>query len=399
MCIRDRLNADGSLDTGFDPGDGAYAPVLAVAVRDDGKVLIGGEFEKVDSVDRNRIAQLNADGSLDTGFDTIEGANNFVYSVALQSHGKVLIGGTFTQVDGENHYHFARLNANGSLNAAFNPGDGANGTVHVVAVQPDGKVLIGGEFTQVSGVDRNHIARLNDDGSLDSGFDPSTGPDAHVTSLAPQPDGKVIIGGSFTQVDGVDRNRIARLKADGSLDSGFDTSTGANSLVYAVALQPDGKVLIGGWFTKVDDVTRNYIARLNADGSLDTTFDTSTGANNVVYSAALQLDSKVLIGGAFTQVDDVERNNIARLNTDGSLDTSFDTSVGANNIVRSVAIQTDGKVLIGGYFSQVDGEGLNRIARLNADGSLDTSFDPGTGANNPVRTCLLYTSPSPRDLN
>ena len=384
-----RLNADGSLDTDFDLGTGANYNVYGLAVQDDGKVLIGGWFTEVDGVARNYIARLNQDGSLDTGFDTSIGSNNPVYSVAAQPDGKVLIGGEFSLVEGVPRNRIARLNANGSLNAAFNPGDGANGTVQVVAVQSDGKVLIGGEFTQVDGVARSQVARLNADGTLDTGFDTSKGPGTHVTALTPQADSKVIIGGSFTKVDEVERNRIARLKADGSLDEGFDPGTGANSLVYAVALQPDGKVLNGGWFTEVNGVERNHIARLNADGSLDTTFDTSTGANNVVYAVALQPNGRVLIGGAFTQVDGALRNNIARLNQDGSLDTGFDTSLGPNNIVRSMAIQTDGKVLIGGYFSQVDSVARNYIAQLNADGSLDATFDTSVGANNTVRAVAV----------
>ena len=383
-----RLNADGSLDTTFDPSiEGG--PVNAVAVQDENKVLIGGQFTKVDNVDRNRIARLNADGSLNTGFNTSTGPNSFVRSVAIHTDGKVLIGGYFTQVDSVVRAHITRLNANGSLNDTFNPGSGANGNVYAVAVQPDSNVLIGGEFTQVNGVARSHVARLNADGTLDTGFDTNIEANTSVTALTPQPDGKVLIGGNFTQVDGVARNFIARLKADGSLDEGFDPSAGPNSLVCAVALQPNGKVLIGGWFTQVNGVDRNYIARLNADGSLDTTFDTSTGANSAVYAVALQSDGNVLIGGNFTQVDVVARSRIARLNADGSLDTSFDTSTGADNLVLAIALQDDGKVLIGGDFIKVDNEGRNRIARLNPDGSLDTGFDSSVGANNTVRAVTI----------
>jgi len=384
-----RLNTDGSLDTSFDTSSGANNVVLSTALQSDGKVLIGGHFTQVDGVGRNHIARLNADGSLDTYLDTGTGPNSFVRSVAIHTDGKVLIGGSFTQVDGDAQYHIARLNANGSLNAAFNPGVGANDTVYVLAVQPDGKVLIGGAFTTVDGVARSHVARLNANGWLDAGFDTSMGANGPVTALVPQSDGKVLIGGTFTEVDGMARKYIARLNDDGSLDESFDPNPGANGLVKAMALQPDGKVLIGGWFTAVDNVTRNYIARLNEDGSLDTGFDTSMGANSAVYAVAPQSDGKVLIGGNFTQVDDVDRNHIARLNADGSLDTSFDTSTGVDKLVLVLALQDDGKVLIGGDFTNVEGVGRSYIARLNPDGSLDTGFDPGSGANNTVLAVVV----------
>ena len=152
--------------------------------------------------------------------------------------------------------------------------------------------------------------------------------------------------------------------------------------MYALAVQPDGKVLIGGNFTTVGGTARSSIARLNADGSLDTTFDPGVGVSSNVRAMALQPDGKVLIGGWFATVAGTNRNHIARLNADGSLDASFDPGAGASGTVYDIVVQADGKVLIGGAFNTVDGVARNRIARLNADGSLDTSFNPGSGANN-----------------
>jgi uncharacterized delta-60 repeat protein len=393
-CVA-RLNNNGSLDTGFDTTTGADNSVRAVAFQPDGKVLIGGDFTTVNGVGRNRIARLNANGSLDTGFNPGTGVLGAVEAVALQLDGKVLIGGQFTQFNEVGRNNIARLNANGSLDTGFNPGTGADSTVLTVALQTNGQVLIGGNFTHVNGVDRNFIARLNANGTLDSGFDPGTGANDQVEALAVQPDGHALIGGLFTTVNGVGRNRIARLNADGTLDTGFDTSIGANNTVYAVALEPrrqDGKVLIGGDFTTVNEVGRNRIARLNANGSLDTGFDPGTGADGTVYTIAVQLDGKVLIGGNFTTINGVGRNRAARLNTDGSLDASFDPGTGATFAVRALVIQPDGKVLIGGQFTQVNGVDRNHIARLNSNGSLDAGFDPGTGANGWVYGVALQSN-------
>jgi len=177
------------------------------------------------------------------------------------------------------------------------------------------------------------------------------------------------------------RNYIARLNADGSLDTSFNVGTGANALVQAIALQTDGKVLIGGSFTTVNDEARNYITRLNSNGSLDASFNIGAGANGVVRSLTLQADGKVLIGGGFTALNGVSINRIARLNSNGSVDASFNPGTGANDFVKAITLQADGKVLIGGEFTTMNDLPHNSIARLNNNGLLDTSFNAYTGGD------------------
>src|SRR5207248_2984893 len=136
-----------------------------------------------------------------------------------------------------------------------------------------------------------------------------------VNALALQPDGKVLIGGGFSNVGFLGRNRIARLNSDGSLDAAFlDGLAGANNTINSIALQPDGKVLIGGLFTSVNGVGRNRIARLTSDGSIDTTFQNGmSGANSSVFSIALQPDGNVVIGGDLTIINGVASDKVARL--------------------------------------------------------------------------------------
>ncbi len=349
--------------------DGTY--VYNSIIQPDGKILICGFFNKYNGISRNNIARLNSNGSLDTSFDPGSGANNVIYEIALQSDGKILIGGLFTSYDGTARNYIARLNADGSLDATFDPGTGANHYITALALQSDGKILIGGAFTIYDGITRIHIARLNTDGSLDATFDPGTGANGGVTSIALQSDGKILIGGAFTIYDGTNRNRIARLDDDGSLDATFDPGAGANSYITALALQSDGKILIGGMFTDYDGTAINHIARIEDDGDIDATFGVGTGANSAIYSIALQSDGKILIGGLFTSYDGTARNYIARLDDDGSLDATFDPGSGANNYVFAITIQTDGKILIGGQFTTFDGDTANRLARLNTDGELD----------------------------
>jgi uncharacterized delta-60 repeat protein len=305
-----------------------------------------------------------APGDLDTGFNP--NANGSIYATAVQPDGKIVIGGYFTTVGGATRNYIARLNADGTLDTSFNPT--ANNGVNCTIVQADGKIILGGQFTTIGGGTRNNLARLNADGTLDTTFNPNANVD--VLCLALQTDGKIVVGGRFTTVGGVPRNRIARLNADGTLDTNFNPN--ANSEVHAVAVQADGKIVIGGIFTTIGGATRNSVARLNADGTLDTF---NPNVNAIVDCIAVQADGKIVIGGNnFTTVGGVPRNRIARLNADGTLDTNFNPN--ALNAVYSLLVQTDGKIVIGGAFTSVSGATRNRVARLNPDGTLDTAFNP-----------------------
>jgi uncharacterized delta-60 repeat protein len=197
-------------------------------------------------------------------------------------------------------FNFGRPHGFFSDPANPEPGEGTNSAIISLTLQPDGKVLIGGTFEIYNGMRRNRIARLNTDSSLDTTFNPGTGANDWVRYFFLQPDGKVLIGGDFTGYTSTSRNRIARLNADGSLDTTFNPGTGANSSVQSLALQPNGKVLIGGLFTSYNGTPCNYIARLNADGRLDTSFNPGTGANSSIWYLALQPNGKVLTGGVFT---------------------------------------------------------------------------------------------------
>ena len=212
---------------------------------------------------------------------------------------------------------------------------------------------------------RSGVARFNPDGSRDGTFRPGAGTTAFVWALALQPDGKILAVGGFEAFNRKPCCRLVRLESDGAVDAGFNTGSGADGTVFAVALQSDGKIVIGGDFNRINQVERNRIAQLNPDGSVDTTFDPGAGPNSGIRSLALQRDGKILIGGVFTSVDGVARNRIARLNKDGSLDAGFDPGEGASEVVRWVVPQADGKVVIVGGFSRFDGSPCVRLARLH----------------------------------
>jgi uncharacterized delta-60 repeat protein len=351
------------LDTGFNPdGNGE---VNELVVQSDGKILIGGSFTSLGSTPsttRNRVARLNSEGTLDTFNPNVNGV---VRAIAVQSDGKIVIGGDFTTVGGVPHNYVARLNSDGTLDSTFNgniPSDATNLRVWDLAVQSDGKIIIGGNFTKVGSGSptptRNNIARLNSDGSLDTGFNPDA--NGGVNSVAVQSDGKIIIGGSFDKLNNnsTTRARVARLNSDGTLDT---FAPFVNSNVSKVAVQSDGKILIGGSFTQVDSQFVNRFARLNSDGTPDSGFNPNVSSS--IDAVAVQSDGKILIGGFFTLVGGITRNRVARLNSDGSLDTGFNPD--ANGVVRALAVQSDGKIIIGGGFTTVGGVTRNRVARLS----------------------------------
>jgi uncharacterized delta-60 repeat protein len=406
VLLAEEGRAQSAVD-GFDPG--ADRNVKALAVQPDGKIIVGGTFSTLGgggtgTTTRKHIGRLNPDGTLDLSFDP--GANDIVDALAIQADGKIVVGGFFTTLGGGGsgtsvRNHIARVNPDGTLDTSFDPG--ANAEIICLALQADGKILVGGSFTTLGGggtgrTARNRIARLNPDGTLDTTFDP--GANGEVDALAIQADGQILVGGAFTTLGGggtTVRNHIARLNSNGTPDTSFDP--GANNNVLALAVQPDGKILLGGDFTTVGGggtgtTPRARIARLFANGRAEASFD--PGANDHVKALVVEADGQILVGGDFTTFGGggsgmTARNHIARLNLDGTLDTSFDP--GANQTaVIVLAVQADNKILVGGTFTMLGGGGSgiytrNFIGRLYADGTLDNNFDPG--ANSSVRAVAL----------
>jgi len=390
-----RLNSDGTRDTTFttNTGTGFSSNVESLAVQSDGKIICGGSFTAFNNTTVNRIVRLNSDGTRDTSFTTNTGTafNSTVESIAIQSDGKLVIGGGFTTFNGTTVNRIVRLNSDGTRDTTFttNIGTGFSSNVSALAVQSDGKLVIGGGFATFNGTTVNRIVRLNSDGTRDTAFTTNTGTafGSNVESLAVQSDGKIICGGSFTAFNNTTVNRIVRLNSDGTRDTSFTTNTGTgfNSTVNSLAVQSDGKIVCGGFFSTFNGTEVNFIARLNSDGTRDTTFTTNngTGFNSTVTSIAIQSDGKIVCGGGFTTFNSVTVNFIARLNSDGTRDTTFTTNTGTgfNSTVTSIAIQSDGKIVCGGYFTTFNGTTVNHIARLNSDGTLDTTFTTNTGTS------------------
>lgn len=321
---------------------------------------------------------------LDLSFDPENNANSVVESITLQPDGKIIVTGHFSS-------KIVRLNSDGSKDQSFNQPADWGATLKDADLLSDGKIIVVGNFTDFDGTSVNHIVRLNTDGTVDNSFNQGIGANNYINCVNVQDDGKIIIGGVFTEYDGTARGGVARLNADGTLDNSFQTGTGLSGIsseAESIDIQNDGKILLAGKFTSYDGNPSEQSVRLNSDGSFDASYTSpalggGSAADRRIADIKVQSDGKIIIGGHFETVAGTTRKCIARLNSDGTVDNSFDPGDGAQltwgTLVVSVHILTDGKILVGGKFNSFDGEDRRCIARVNADGSFDAAFDSGEG--------------------
>src|SRR5262245_48323932 len=334
----------GSLDPTFNAGAIADARVNAVAVQVDGRIIIAGQF----STGAPRIARLMSDGTPDTSFHPGLGANNEILALAIQSDGKILIGGTFTFYNVTARNRIARLNGDGTLDASFNPGTGADQPVQAIAIAADGKIVIGGAFGLFNGTPRNRIARVLANGTLDGSFNPGTGANGTILALAIQTDSLILAGGDFNNYNGFGIGHLVRINTNGLRDIGFTVGAGADTTVRTIAIQPDGKILIGGNFLAYGGTPRARVARVNGNGTLDGGFTPGLGADQPVWSVFPLADGRITLAGNFVNYNGTPRSRIALLNSDGTLHVAFNPGLGADNLVTYIRPQADGKLILTG---------------------------------------------------
>ncbi len=367
----------GSPDVAFSPTAAMNDSVLALALQSGGQIVAGGSFSIVNGAAMSHLARLNPDGTLDTGFlNGLAGAEGSVNALISQADDRILIGGAFDKVDGISRNRMARLMTDGTLDTSFNPGAGVDNSVFALAqtfINGSRVAYLGGAFSTVNGVSFSGIARLNDDGSVDNTFAPGLGANGPVYAIAAYPTnsiydaGQVLVGGAFSNFNNYAVGNLVRLNVNGSVDTNFDLNLGANGTVRALAIQTDGGIVIGGDFTVVNGTPLNHIARLNPDGSLDAAFaaNVGTSVNGVVDTIAVQADNRIVLAGDFTQANGVTRHSITRLMPDGTVDPTINFGDGANGAINALVIQpADGMLVIGGGFTQFNDQPHDHIARL-----------------------------------
>lgn len=290
-------------------------PIWDIYVQKSGKIIIGGEFYNYGTSNIDHLVRLNEDGTIDSSFKTDPGASSNVWTISEDNEGRIYIGGEFDFYNGFNSRNIARLHYDGSFDPTFYVGSGFKGSVYKIAVQNDGKILVGGSFLNYRGVSQRSLVRLDEYGDMDTGFNGITsGLNGSVYDIIPLDDGDIIIVGNFTLYNEITVRRIARLNEDGSLDSAFNNGgSGASNIVRSVDLLPDGKYLISGNFISYNGLTARRIARLNSDGSLDESFIPTEGFDQYVRVIAIHSDKGILVGGEYSSFNSESNSHLVRL--------------------------------------------------------------------------------------
>jgi uncharacterized delta-60 repeat protein/uncharacterized repeat protein (TIGR02543 family) len=376
---------------GTQVGLGSSSITYKAAQHNDGRVVVVGAFASWNGVSSvNRVARLNADGTRDTAFSATlgSGPTGSQDHVLVQPDNKIVVTGALSSWSGSSsEYRIVRLNEDGSLDSNFiaNIGTGpTNASVSTGAQifnlvrQSDGKLLLVGSFTSWNGLEAGGIVRLNTDGSLDETFRANIGNGAanNVGAIGLQSDGKIILAGSFATWRGDTVNRIIRLNTDGTRDTTFTTGTGLNKPAYGLAMQSDNKIVIVGEFTTYNGATANRVLRLNSDGTLDTTFSSNilAGPDTLATRISIQSDGKLLVSGQFATWKTITVGSLVRLNSNGTIDAGFSSAIGSalsSSAVNSILVQSDQKLIVLGTFTSWNGTTVGRIVRLNADGTID----------------------------
>ncbi len=346
-----------NLDLSFDPGSGPSSTIKKILVLPNDKILITGLIRSYNGSTANRCFRINADGSYDSTFRPM-GFNGIPIVAYSTTHGLFVANAGGNVGSSGAHYLMYKYNMDGVKDYSFYSTT-TNGEVEAIAIQDDGKVIQAGNFTGYgsgsSAVEMNRIGRQDSNGRLDTTFNIGSGANDIIYTVAIQNDGKIVIGGSFTSFNGIQRNRIARLNTDGSLDMSFNP--GASGTVYSIVIQNDGKILVGG----------SSIVRLNINGEVDSIFDEASNIGGSVRSIVVRSNGQIYAGGTFGGFN---HNRIVRLNTNGTIDDTFGTDSGFSGSsynwakVYSIGLQSDGKLIIGGYFESYNGVERKNIARL-----------------------------------
>ncbi len=361
-------------------GDGMqFIPTFAFEVDSNQYIVSSANTGNYNGVPTTTTIVLDSTGKLSKSLPILNGRFN---SMVRLEDGKFLAGGGFSSFDNvANTRALVRLNEDLTLDDSFTSPI-TSGNVNAIVIQSDGKIVIGGTFTSVAGNTSNRIARLNADGSFDESFVTGVGFSGNVNVLAIQADEKIVASGTFSSYNGRTQNMIVRILPDGSPDAGFSTNISNSNTIYSIALQKDGKILVGGY---------NYLSRLNPDGSLDNTFMIGSGLGGGTYrtveSMIVQPDGKITVAGRFLTFNGETVGNIMQLLPSGGRDTNFEATLGFSDVVYRIIPIHKSRILAVGAFQAYNGKTQGRISRLfgNPNASLLPSpflSEPGLNATN-----------------
>lgn len=397
-------------------GTGFNDEVWDIELQADNKILVGGLFTQYNGNSVDMLCRLNYDGSIDSTFSYNDGgtpATNVVYDILVQPDQKILridIGG------------LKRLNTNGSFDTGFNhvywniPGGSYEGGEERMGLQSDGKIIFGGRFTGFTSSGstivtstKRYIGRLNTDGTIDTtfnsggtGFAATTGETQFegVQDISILADDKILVVGTFQQYNGVACNSFIKLNADGSVDTSFTLDTPTSTFgIHDVEVQSTGKILCGLAYTiNYLGYSCRGIFRLNSNGTFDTSYPYNA-FSGFTYDIKVDSSDNIYWGG---QIENSPNNtyngtvvtDVFKLTSNGVLDTSFNVGTGPNNDIKDIEIDYQNRVLIGGLFTSYNGVTANRLIRLSSNGSIYCPPSP-TSTPTPTATIVASSTPTP----
>lgn len=354
----------GSLDPNFDPGAGANGAVKLIAVQPDGKIVLAGAFIAFNIVPAGHIVRLHTDGSVDSTFQCGSGFDAEPLDMEVQGDGKLLICGGFTVYNGTAlTRRLTRLNVDGTMDTSFNPPSFGPISINSIELRSDGRILLGGGMGVVSPM-QSGVCQLNPDGTPDPLFSTGTGFNSFVSSIELLSDGSIMVTGLFTSFAGTSCPGFCVLNASGSLKTSFQFGSGFNVRPNCMEASVDGGCFIGGGFTTYRGNAVKRLLKLNSDGTPDTTFNVGTGPSANVNSVHLQSDGRLLCGGALSSFNGTAVNRLCRLEANGAINTTFNTGTGANGLVLQIGQDGSGALIVSGNFTQFNGQSRVRVARL-----------------------------------
>ena len=371
-----RYHLNGTIDNTLNLGQGfnqEYSvEAHALISFDDGSFSVSGWFDDLNNVSASNMTMLTNSGSPVWMYKVGTGLIDYrAYTMHVDANQNIFVGGDFTTYNGSFRNDITKLDRYGHIDYSFKPGTGFNGSVMDIVTQPDGKVIVCGQFSSYNGTNVQNIVRLNPNGTIDNSFNAGTGftgYSANVLALGIQSDGKIIVAGDFGLYNGTSVSRIVRLLPNGSLDGTFTPSSGPNDFVLDLIVKPNDEILICGKFGTYAGTSRARIALLTNNGILNNFFvPASAYAHNDIRAMAIQNDGKILVGGEFYSYTDSQDRRIGRLNSDGSADLTFVSNAAMYNFPESIGILPNGRIVIGsGMVSIVESNGTE-VAFKNLD--------------------------------
>jgi uncharacterized delta-60 repeat protein len=421
-----RLNYDGTVDASCAITNTGFQQI---ALQPDGKLLgIGGLTNRFNGIEIPGLIRLNLNGTRDSLFPKentkISSANYFADLVVL-SDGKILISGSLNADVRPNSYRFVTnllcYDSTGKLDSSFIPGYGMTNESYNILVYDNSSIFLTGAFTTYQLNGRNGLVKIDNKGNIDSIFYTGYGFNGEgayciINQITPTNNNSYFIGGYFTRYKGFSNNFIIKILSDGQIDTSFISGTNLTSQVDDIIIQSDGKIIVLGFSThfKYDTVSQiirlmpsgeidksyklikrfrlkpdlikitrddallvyvdHCILKLNNQGLIDSSFKICFSQDNEVYAIEIQEDYKILLSGSFSEINSNQVNNFSRLNEDGSIDNSFQTS-GTDIGPSTILIQPDNKIVLGGFMNKYNGQACSQIIRLFPDGNIDPSFD------------------------